>query len=62
MSQLLNERWSETKEALLEGLSGTRKSSMAVCLENTRRHLAESATAGATSAGNMQHLTVLSFL
>ena len=56
MSQLLNERWSETKEALLEGLSGTRKSSMAVCLENTRRHLAESATAGATSAGNIATL------
>ena len=56
MSQLLNERWSETKDALLEGLSGTRRSSMAVCLENTRRHLAESATAGATSAGNVATL------
>jgi hypothetical protein len=56
MSQLLNERWSETKEALLEGLSGTRKSSMAVCLENTRKHLAESATAGSTSAGNIATL------
>jgi hypothetical protein len=53
MSQLLNERWSETKEALLEGLSGNRKSSMAVCLENTRRYLGESATAGATSSGNI---------
>jgi hypothetical protein len=29
---------------------------MAVCLENTRRHLAESATAGATSAGNVATL------
>ena len=56
MSQLLNERWSETKDALLEGLSGTRKSSMNVCLENTRRYLAESATAGATSAGNIATL------
>ena len=56
MSQLLNERWSETKEALLEGLSGNRRSSMAVCLENTRRYLAESATAGATSAGNIATL------
>ena len=56
MSQLLNERWSETKDALLEGLSGTRKSSMAVCLENTRRYLAESATAGATSSGNIATL------
>jgi len=56
MSQLLNERWSETKEALLEGLQGTRKASMAVCLENTRRSLVESASAGATSAGNIATL------
>jgi len=56
MSQLLNERWSETKEALLEGLSGTRRASMGVCLENTRKYLAESATAGATSAGNIATL------
>ena len=56
MSQLLNERWSETKEALLEGLQGNRKASMNVCLENTRRYLAEAATAGATSAGNVATL------
>ena len=56
MSQLLNERWSETKGALLEGLSGTRRTSMNVCLENTRKHLAESATSGATSAGNIATL------
>jgi hypothetical protein len=56
MSQLLNERWSETKEALLEGLQGNRRASMGVCLENTRRALAESATAGATSAGNVATL------
>ena len=56
MSQLLNERWSETKDALLEGLSGTRKSAMAVCLENTRKYLGESASAGATSAGNVATL------
>ena len=56
MSQLLNERWSETKEALLEGLQGTRRASMNVCLENTRRYLAESATSGATSAGNIATL------
>jgi hypothetical protein len=56
MSQLLNERWSETKEALLEGLQGTRRSAMAVCLENTRKHLAESASSGATSAGNIATL------
>ena len=56
MSQLLNERWSETKEALLEGLQGNRRSSMSVCLENTRKYLAESATAGATSTGNIATL------
>jgi hypothetical protein len=56
MSQLLNERWSETKEALLEGLSGTRKASMNVCLENTRKYLAEAATSGATSSGNIATL------
>ena len=56
MSQLLNERWSETKEALLEGLQGNRRASMQVCLENTRRYLTEAATAGATSAGNVATL------
>ena len=56
MSQLLNERWSETKEALLEGLQGNKRATMGVCLENTRRHLAESATAGATSTGNIATL------
>ena len=56
MSQLLNERWSETKDALLEGLQGNRRSSMSVCLENTRRYLGEAATAGATSTGNIATL------
>ena len=56
MSKLLNERWSETKDALLEGLQGNRRQSMAVCLENTRRYLAEAATAGATSTGNIATL------
>jgi hypothetical protein len=56
MSELLESRWQDTKEALLEGLSGTRKSVMAVTLENTRKYLAESATAGATSAGNVATL------
>ena len=56
MSKLLNERWSDTKEALLEGLSGTRRSSMSVCLENTRKYLGEAATAGATSSGNVATL------
>ena len=56
MSELLTSRWNETKEALLEGLQGVRKSTMAVTLENTRKYLAESATAGATSAGNVATL------
>ena len=56
MSELLNGRWSETKEALLEGLQGTKRSVMGVTLENTRKYLSESATAGATSAGNVATL------
>jgi hypothetical protein len=56
MSELLESRWQETKEALLEGLQGTKRSTMAVTLENTRKYLAESATAGATSAGNVATL------
>jgi len=53
---LLEGRWGETKDALLEGLNGTRKTTMGIILENTRRHLAETATAGATSAGNVATL------
>jgi len=57
MSQeLLENRWSETKEALLEGLQGSRRSTMGVILENTRKHLAENATSGSTSSGNVATL------
>ena len=56
MSELLYGRWAETKEALLEGLQGNKKSIMSVTLDNTRKYLAESATAGATSAGNVATL------
>jgi hypothetical protein len=56
MSQLLESRWQETKEALLEGLQGNKRTVMATTLENTRKYLAESATAGATSAGNVATL------
>ena len=56
MSELLESRWQETKEALLEGLQGTKKTVMATTLENTRKYLSESATAGATSAGNVATL------
>jgi hypothetical protein len=53
---LLESRWGETKEALLEGLNGSRRTTMGVILENTRKMLAESATAGATQAGNVATL------
>ena len=53
---LLESRWGETKDALLEGLNGSRRTTMAVVLENTRKHLVENATAGATSAGNVATL------
>jgi hypothetical protein len=56
MSQLLESRWTETKDALLEGLQGNKRTVMATTLENTRKYLAESATAGATSAGNVATL------
>ena len=56
MSELLESRWQETKTALLEGLNGNKKSVMGATLENTRKYLAETAGAGATSAGNVATL------
>lgn len=56
MSQLLESRWSETKGALLEGLQGNKRSVMDATLENTRKYLSESASVGATSAGNVATL------
>ena len=56
MSELLESRWQDTKTALLEGLNGNKKSVMAATLENTRKYLSETATAGATSAGNVATL------
>jgi hypothetical protein len=53
---LLESRWGETKDALLEGLQGSKRTSMSVILENTRRYLAENATAGATSTSNVATL------
>ena len=53
---LLESRWGETKEALLEGLQGSKRTTMGVILENTRKHLTENATAGATQAGNVATL------
>ena len=56
MSELLESRWQDTKTALLEGLKGNKKTVMEATLENTRKYLSESATAGATSAGNVATL------
>ena len=57
MSQeLIESRWGETKEALLEGLNGTKRNSMSVILENTRKYLKENASAGSTAAGNVATL------
>ena len=57
MSQeLLESRWDETKEALLEGLKGTRRNSMSVILENTRKYLKENASSGSTGSGNIATL------
>lgn len=55
-TNLLESRWGEAKEALLEGLNGNRRTSMSVILENTRKYLSENATAGATQAGNIATL------
>ena len=53
---LIENKWTETKSALMEGLEGTKSKVMDVTLENTRKYLAEQATAGATSAGNVATL------
>ena len=53
---LIENKWAETKSALMEGLEGTKSKVMDVTLENTRKYLAEQATAGATSAGNVATL------
>jgi len=57
MSQeLLEGRWDETKEALMEGLKGPRRNTMGVILENTRKYLKENATGGSTMSGNIATL------
>ena len=53
---LLEGRWGDTKEALLEGLNGSKRTTMGVILENTRKFLSENASAGATQAGNVATL------
>ena len=57
MSQeLLEGRWTETKDALLEGLSGSKRTSMSVILENTKKYLKENASSGSTVSGNIATL------
>ena len=57
MSQeLLEGRWTETKDALLEGLSGSKRTSMSVILENTKKYLRENASSGSTVSGNVATL------
>jgi hypothetical protein len=55
-TQLLEGRWNETKDALLEGLQGSKRTTMAVILENTKKHLVENASAGATASSNVATL------
>ena len=50
------ENWSETKAALTDGLTGTKKSVMETTLENTKTYLSEAASGGATQAGNIATL------
>ena len=57
MSQeLLEGRWDDTKDALLEGLTGSKRNSMSVILENTKKYLKENATSGSTASGNIATL------
>lgn len=58
MSQLLTEsKWAAVKDRLVEGLNGNRKTVMETVLDNQRKvMLRESATGGATGAGNIATL------
>ena len=55
-NQLLEGRWTETKDALLEGLQGSRRTTMAIILENTKKSLMETATTGSTAVGSVATL------
>jgi hypothetical protein len=57
----LIENWQETKDALLEGLQGSKKTVMATLLENQKQHLMETAGANvqnASAIGNFQKITI----
>lgn len=49
-NKMFTEGWQETKDALLDGLSGSRRSITEQVLENTRGHLVETAPAGSIQA------------
>ncbi len=53
---LLESRWGETKDVLLECISGVRRSTMSTILENTKRQLLAESNAGTTTAGNIASL------
>ena len=53
---LFESNWTAAKEALTDGLTGNKKTVMETVLENTRSSLMESASAGATNAGNVATL------
>lgn len=55
-NKLFESKWAGAKEALLEGLNGSRRENTGILLENARKYLAENATAGATQAGNVATL------
>jgi hypothetical protein len=56
MADNLMENWAETKIALTDGLTGTKKQVMETTLENTKAYLSEAVTAGATQSGNVATL------
>ena len=63
MSQeLIESRWDETKTALLEGLSGNRRTTMSMVLKIQRSILLKAQVLVQLLLVTLQHLTVLSSL
>lgn len=57
----LMENWTESKEALLEGLQGSKKQIVSTLLENQRKHLVETAAGtavGADAVSNFQKIVI----
>lgn len=57
----LNENWQETKDALLDGLTGSKKAVMNTLLENQKQYLLETAGSNSSNAdaiGNFQKITI----